>query len=89
MFVSIITGSTPLAIESWGLANQMTSKALKAIGDVSGPRCCKRDSYLSLLAAIDFVKENMGIEMDTSEITCIHSHKNNQCIQERCSFWKG
>ncbi len=89
MFISIVTGCTPLKKESWGMANQMTSRALNAIGHVNVPRCCKRDSYLSILAAIDFVKENMGIEMDTSEITCIHSHMNNQCIQERCPFWKG
>lgn len=64
MFVSIISGSTPLSTESWGLANKMTSKALDAIGSIGGPRCCKRDSYLSILAAIEYVKEHFGIEMD-------------------------
>ena len=31
MFVSILSGATPLTEESWGLSNQMTSKALEAI----------------------------------------------------------
>ena len=56
MFVSILSGATPLTEESWGLSNQMTSKALEAISRTDGPRCCKRDSYLAILAAVDFVK---------------------------------
>ena len=51
MFVSILSGATPLTEESWGLSNQMTSKALEAISRTGGPRCCKRDSYLAILAA--------------------------------------
>ena len=86
MFVSIITGSTPLANESWGLSNKMTSKALGAIGEVGGPRCCKRDSYLAITKAVEFVKENLGIEMELDEIKCVHSSQNNQCIGVRCPF---
>ena len=86
MFVSIISGSTPLSTESWGLANKMTSKALDAIGSIGGPRCCKRDSYLSILAAIEYVKEHFGIEMDSSDIQCSHYKQNNQCIGKRCPF---
>lgn len=88
MFVSIISGSTPLAAEPFGLSNQMTSKALAAIGEIGGPRCCKRDSYLSILAATDFVKEHFGVEMEKPEVVCIHSAQNNQCIGKRCPFAK-
>lgn len=86
MFVSIITGSTPLEVETWGLANKMTSAALSAIGDVGGPRCCKRDSYIAIIEAVKFVKSNFGIKMDLGEIKCIHSEQNNQCIGNRCPF---
>lgn len=86
MFVSIISGSTPLVNEPWGLSNEMTSKALGAIGSVGGPRCCKRDSYLAIVSAIDFVKEHYGIEMEKSDIKCIHYAHNNQCIGSRCPF---
>ena len=47
MFISIISGATPLKNEPWGLANKMTSKALDAIGSIGGPRWCKRDSYMA------------------------------------------
>ena len=86
IFVSVISGSTPLAEEPFGLANRMTARALEAIGAVGGPRCCKRDSYLSVLAAIDFVQEHFGVEMQKSEIVCGYSAQNNQCIGSRCPF---
>lgn len=86
MFVSIITGATPLANESWGLSNKMTSAALGAIGEVGGPRCCKRDSYLAITQAVKFVQENFSVEMELDEIKCTHSALNNQCIKERCPF---
>jgi len=44
MFISIITGSTPLKNKEWGLSNRMTAEALGAIGAIGGPRCCKRNS---------------------------------------------
>ncbi len=87
MFVSIVTGSTPLANEAWGLSNQMTAAALGAIGEVGGPRCCKRDSYLAIVKAAELAEERLGVEMDMGEIRCIHSAQNNQCIKERCPFF--
>ena len=86
MFVSIITKASPLTRESWGLSNLMTSKALGEIGKIGGPRCCKRDSYLAILSAIDFVKEHFGIEMEKNMVACSHSDMNNQCIGSRCPF---
>lgn len=86
LFVSIISNSTPLAVETFGLSNLMTSKALEQIGMVGGPRCCKRDSFLSILAAIDFIKQYFQISMEKPEIVCGYSAQNNQCIGKRCPF---
>ena len=88
MFISIISKSTPLANEPFALSHQMTAKSLGRIGQIGGPRCCKRDSYLSILSAIDFVKEHFGIEMDKPKIICRYSTQNNQCIGKRCPFSK-
>ncbi len=88
MFVSIISKSTPLTEKPFGLSNLMTAQALEQIGTVGGPRCCKRDSYLSILAAIDFVAEHFEVEMEKSEIVCRHAAQNNQCIGKRCPFAK-
>ena len=86
MCVSIISGSTPLENKPFALSHKMTSRSLQAIGDIGGPRCCKRDSYLSILEAIDFVKEYFGIGMDRHKVTCTRSAENNQCIGKRCPF---
>ena len=87
MFVSIATDSTPLANEAWGSSNKMTASALGAIGEVGGPRCCKRDSYISIQKAVEFSKKYLGVEMELDEIRCIHSTQNNQCIGKRCPFY--
>ena len=86
MFVSIVTKSTPLAKEAWGLSNQMTGQALIAIGENGGPRCCKRDSYLAIKEAVSFTAEKLGVRMEIGEIVCSRSHLNNQCLKEECIF---
>ncbi len=86
MFVSIISGSTPLTVEPFSLSHLMTSKALGKIGEIGGPRCCKRDSFLSILSAVDFVKDHFGIAMEKPEVICRYSSRNNQCIGKSCPF---
>lgn len=86
IFVSIISGSTPLSGEPFGLSNGMTAVSLGEIGKIGGPRCCKRDSFLSILAAVDYVKEHFGVEMERRDVICRYSRFNNQCIGSRCPF---
>ena len=86
MFVSIISRSTPLTDEPFALSHKMTAAALGQIGEIGGPRCCKRDSFLSILTAIDFVKEHFGVAMQKPEVVCRYAAQNNQCIGKRCPF---
>ena len=88
-YLSIVTGSGPLAEEPWGICIGMTAKALTALAEVGGPRCCKRDSYLSVLAAIDFAAEHLQVSMEKSVPVCTRSNQNNQCIGKRCPFIGG
>ncbi len=85
-FLSIATQSTPLSAEPWGLSNQMTARALERIGKAGGPRCCKRDSFLAILAAVDFAREQLGVEMERTLPVCSYSSRNSQCIGKRCPF---
>ena len=86
MFISIISKSTPLTNEPFALSHKMTAKSLGVIGEIGCPRCCKRDSFLAILSAIDFVKDHFGIEMEKPEVICRYSSRNNQCIGKRCPF---
>lgn len=86
IFMSIISGATPLTKDTWGQANMMTAHSLMSIGKVGGPRCCKRNSYISIKTAIIYIEETKGIKMESSPITCSTYLKNNQCIGKRCPF---
>ena len=88
MFISIVLKATPLSGEAWGLSNQMTARALDAIGKNGGPRCCKRDSYLALIEAVKFTSEKLHVDMKINSVICTYSHLNNQCRQENCLFHK-
>lgn len=87
MFMSIITGSTPLMNESWGHSNLMTSRSLQKLSEIGGPRCCKRNSYMSILTAIDYVEEVTAIRMRKTKVVCTHMSSNSQCIGSRCPFY--
>lgn len=86
IFLSIVTRNTPFSTDTWRLCNLCTARALEQVALNGGPRCCKRDSYLSVLTAIDFVKENLGVEMVKSEVHCTRSQINEQCIGKKCPF---
>lgn len=89
IYMSTVLKATPLSGEAWGLANQMTARALNVIGQNGGPRCCKRDSYLAVREAVAFTEERLGIQMEIGEIRCSRSHMNNQCIKKACPFYSG
>lgn len=88
IFVSLITGATPLSAEPWQLANRMTSQSLAAIADNGGPRCCKRDSYLAILTAVDFVRDHLGVAMEKpGSVSCAFYPNNPSCKKAACLFW--
>ena len=86
IFMSVVTRNTPFSTDTWQLCNLCTAHALEQVALNGGPRCCKRDSYLSILTAIDFVKEHLGVEMEKPEVKCSRSHINDQCIGKKCPF---
>ncbi len=85
-FASLVTGATPLARESWGLANRATGGALTVIGGLGGPRCCKRTTWLSLLSGIRVAREDLGVKLPGRGPACEWSEVNAECLRERCPF---
>ncbi len=87
--LSIIDGTGPLSTDtSWGKHMEFTSKALHSLAQVGGPRCCKRDAFLSFQTAIEFINENYDVQLESGSIECHFSEKNAQCIKEKCPFYK-
>lgn len=90
IFFSIITDSTPLSQSTWEIGNRATAKALNAIADVGGPRCCKRCSWLSILSARQQIENVLKLNLDWPEsIHCKYHERNNECLKERCPFYSG
>ena len=87
--LSIIDGTGPLSSDaSWGKHMEFTSKALYSLSKTGGPRCCKRDAFLSFQQAIEFINGNYDVELESDSIECLFNEKNEQCIKEKCPFYK-
>ncbi|KAF0220836.1 MAG: hypothetical protein FD174_833 [Geobacteraceae bacterium] len=90
IFVSLITGATPLAKQEWRLSNLMSATSLQVIAENGGPRCCKRDSFLAISAAANFVKEHFAVELPAEDrISCEFAILNRECLGAECRFYGG
>jgi hypothetical protein len=90
IFMSIATGSTPLSTKGWRQSNQITAESLMSVALHGGPRCCKRDTYISLNRAVDFIEKELEVKLGKEEnISCEFSHLNKQCLLDECQFYAG
>jgi len=88
IFISLITGATPLARREWQLSNRMTAESLLAIAEHGGPRCCKRDTYLALQSAQAFLKRQFGQSLEMSApVHCEFHSFNKECLRTDCPFF--
>ena len=86
--LAIIDGTGPLSADgSWGRHMICTSDALKRIGEVNGPRCCKRDALLAFEAAVAFINDNYDVKMEYTRMPCGHKAHNAQCIGAQCPYF--
>ncbi len=88
IFISLVTGATPLARQEWMLSNMMTSRSLSCIAHSGGPRCCKRDTYIALVEAVAFIEENLNVKIEIDPVIhcCFHS-LNRECLKSACPFY--
>jgi hypothetical protein len=89
IFASLATGATPRSGASWGQANRATAGALQVIGDVGGPRCCKRTTWLALLAGTRFAREQLGVPLEGRGPRCEFHARNDDCLERSCPFYPG
>lgn len=87
IFMSIILNANPLSGEEWGLSNLITAETLLKVANNGGPRCCKRNTYLALKIAVDFLKTHQNIALDIGEIKCRFFAQNKECKKKECKFF--
>ncbi len=84
---SVLASATPLTGKPRTLALGATCFALSRMLDEQ-PRCCKRASRLALLAAVDYLRQEMGITLPVSERPrCTYVARNAECAREQCPFF--
>ena len=86
--LAIIDGTGPLSEDdSWGSHMQFTSAALKALSEIGGPRCCKRDAIISMQTAVEYINSRYDVRLECDNFICGFSNRNEQCLKERCPFY--
>lgn len=87
-FISIITEATPLSGKEWQLCNLMTSRSLDRIARSGGPRCCKRDTFIGFVTAVEFMDELLGVRLPiNTRIACPYHAANRECTRDECMFY--
>jgi DNA-directed RNA polymerase subunit RPC12/RpoP len=87
---SVILKATPLSDIERIIANMMTSRALAAISNHRGPRCCKRSVWIALETAVEYFREVLKVELEylpSWELKCEHFFRNRHCNKEDCRFY--
>lgn len=86
--LAVLHGTGPLTANEYYADNlALTSRILMKMAELGGPRCCKRNAFLSLSTAAEFVRERYGLPLETGEIVCSYSPRNAQCLGNKCPFF--
>lgn len=86
--LAILHETGPLSNNQYYKDNlNFVSQALGKIAEVGGPRCCKRNAFLSLMTAVRFVNTHYGFHIPETKRACVFSEKNQQCIGLSCPFF--
>ena len=86
--LAIIDGTGPLSSDgSWGDHMSFTSSALSELGQINGPRCCKRDAMIAFRNGIEYVNSRYDVKLEYEDLECEFKDLNPQCIGEKCPFY--
>lgn len=82
---SMLIQSSPLQASARYRAQDITLRLLKAAGQTEAARCCQRECYNVLKAAVDISAEVLGTPLQADDtLVCEQVSANKQCIGIRC-----
>jgi len=88
IFISLVTGATPLSHREWQQANMVVAESLMEVARNGGPRCCKRNTFLAIRGAVAFAAEHLGVKIPLDpKVTCRFSGMNKECRMTDCPFY--
>ena len=87
--LSIIDETGPLSKDgTWGDHMAYTSAAVAELGRINGPRCCKRDAMIAFKHGVEYINKHFDVQMEYEGQHCEFHEQNQQCIKEKCPFFK-
>lgn len=86
--LAIIDGTGPLSSDgTWGDHMAFTAAAIGELGQINGPRCCKRDAMIAFKNGVDYINAHYPVRLTWEKPVCPYSHLNAQCLRTRCPFF--
>jgi len=87
---AVLTGSKCGTDQAQRITMEAVTRITRAITDLTGPSCCKAYVWTSLAAAVDYLKESLGITLPSGQsITCDFSAKHpHGCRETRCPYFQ-
>ena len=86
---ALILDATPLTPNPRHQAQAFTAKILSAIAEITGGRCCQRETWLALTHTARLSLDFFGIRMHAeSALRCDQYMKNQECIRKQCPLWE-
>lgn len=87
--LAIIDDTGPLSTDgTWGNHMAFTASTVSELGQINGPRCCKRDAMIAFKHGVAYINTHYPVKLTWTEPACPYSQLNAQCIHERCPFYR-
>lgn len=88
IYASILTEADPYTEKEWKTAGQLTARCASTVSGQGGPRCCKRDSFLSFMEAAAYSNEALGTHFAVpQDMGCGFYPNNEECKRLECPFF--
>jgi hypothetical protein len=84
---SIYSKSHPLDNKNYGKIHDFTARSMNEVVKYGGPRCCKRNSFLSLESTLDSFKEFFDVNIEHRKAVCTFYESNNECLETVCPYY--
>lgn len=88
---AILTGSKCGTDQEQRFTMEAVTRVTKAITDLTGPSCCKAYVWTSLDAAVNYLRESLGILLPLARsINCNYGSRHpHGCREEQCPYFSG
>jgi hypothetical protein len=85
---ALLDNTGPLSSDvSYSSHMVFSSKVIKRMSEIGGPRCCKRNAFISLSEAVEYANDHYSLDLENDKIECEFTKLNKECIKERCPFY--